>query len=652
MPAASVSTLRPMVWAAAVVGLVLLAAWWAFDRKQTVTPPPPETVMDPPPPDPRLTFATPIRNVKPHVAYVGDKACITCHDKICESYHKHPMGRSAALSVQAVEIERYDVSARNPFSALDRFEMRVEKQANRILHHIASKDKSGSKQAEYSLEASLAIGSGARGRSYLCVRDGSVWQSPVSWFSGKGVWDISPGYSSDAHFQRPITAACFYCHADRVEPIPNTMNRFKEPIFRTQANIGCERCHGPGELHVAERVDMAEVEGIDTSIVNPKHLEFTLREAVCQQCHLQGETRVLRRGRDLFEYRPGLPLELFVTVYQRHPNLVDYGKSVGQFEQLSISKCFTATKGKMGCTSCHNPHEAPTAEVKNTFFRGKCIDCHLKPQLECNAPFFDRAARADNCITCHMNRAPSTTIAHTAVTDHRILRDPAREPAHQVRPIPFGEVPVHQIKTGKYDDDPAEAERNLGIALSEMVASIPAGQGEVREMVLGMAEARLSEAVKRWPNDVAALEAQASVLGALGRHAEAVKVFKAILALVPDREQSLVRAVEPAALVGDYDFATICAAKAVELNPTSIEVRLLRARLLMTLKKYADAEADCRVALRENPTHCTSRVLLAISLHHQGDTRNAQIELATALGMIRDAKHETALRNWFYSSIE
>src|SRR5687767_3941935 len=88
MPVASVSFLRPIVWAAAVVALVLLAAWWAFDRKKVDSPTPPESVTNPAPPDPRLTFDTPFRNVKPHVAYVGDEACVTCHKDVCESYHK------------------------------------------------------------------------------------------------------------------------------------------------------------------------------------------------------------------------------------------------------------------------------------------------------------------------------------------------------------------------------------------------------------------------------------------------------------------------------------------------------------------------------------------------------------------------------------
>jgi tetratricopeptide (TPR) repeat protein len=183
-----------------------------------------------------------------------------------------------------------------------------------------------------------------------------------------------------------------------------------------------------------------------------------------------------------------------------------------------------------------------------------------------------------------------------------------------------------------------------------MAGSIPEAQGDIREMVLVMAETRLQEAVKLWPNDIPALEALGDVLIALRRNAEAAKIYKMILALVPDRERALARAVEPAALVGDYDFAAACASKAVEISPSSIEHRLLRARLLMTLKKYAEAEVDCRAALRENPTHGMSRVLLAISLHHQGDVPSAQSELEKALSMIRDPTQEAALRKWYDSS--
>src|SRR5262249_15062972 len=60
-------------------------------RKRTPTPlPSPGTAGE----DPRVTFATGFRNVRPGVKYVGDQACGRCHQEHAESYGRHPMGRS------------------------------------------------------------------------------------------------------------------------------------------------------------------------------------------------------------------------------------------------------------------------------------------------------------------------------------------------------------------------------------------------------------------------------------------------------------------------------------------------------------------------------------------------------------------------------
>src|SRR5437016_3674783 len=46
--------------------------------------------------DPRLSYATPFRNVRPEVQYVGDAACAECHKDVSDAYRQHPMGRSFA----------------------------------------------------------------------------------------------------------------------------------------------------------------------------------------------------------------------------------------------------------------------------------------------------------------------------------------------------------------------------------------------------------------------------------------------------------------------------------------------------------------------------------------------------------------------------
>ena len=104
---------------------------------------------------------------------------------------------------------------------------------------------------------------------------------------------------------------------NHVEAVRGTVNVYKEPLIASQTSIGCERCHGPGDLHVSERLVAKPKETIDTSIVNPRHLAPDLQESICQQCHLQGQERVRRRGRDESEYRPGLPFASFVTTFVR-----------------------------------------------------------------------------------------------------------------------------------------------------------------------------------------------------------------------------------------------------------------------------------------------------------------------------------------------
>ena len=53
--------------------------------------------------------------------------------------------------------------------------------------------------------------------------------------------------------------------------------------------IDCERCHGPGSLHVSNRLTGVEPEGEnDFAIVNPSKLDWERQIDVCQRCHLQG----------------------------------------------------------------------------------------------------------------------------------------------------------------------------------------------------------------------------------------------------------------------------------------------------------------------------------------------------------------------------
>src|SRR5262249_42309921 len=147
----------------------------------------------------------------------------------------------------------------------------------------------------------------------------------------------------------------------------------------------------------------AAPDGPDTSIVNPRHLPALLREAVCEQCHLTTKYRVVRRGRGEFDYRPGLPLPEYWSVFVTAADPAGVGPTATRPEQMRASRCSRAS-GRLGCTSCHDPHAAPAPERKPAHYRERCLACH--GEGDCRLPAAQRRRQHpdDACTACHMPR--------------------------------------------------------------------------------------------------------------------------------------------------------------------------------------------------------------------------------------------------------
>ena len=81
--------------------------------------------------------------------------------------------------------------------------------------------------------------------------------------------------------------------------------------------IGCEDCHGPGELHVRQenKEDINLPFENAVTIVNPPKLSPQRRIDVCQQCHLEGQAWALNGNNTWFDFRPGMLLKTHRSVY-------------------------------------------------------------------------------------------------------------------------------------------------------------------------------------------------------------------------------------------------------------------------------------------------------------------------------------------------
>ena len=212
---------------------------------------------------------SPFRNTRRDVKYVGDAKCAHCHAQIARSFARHPMGRSFALISEQTAIPGEAKSGQALFESKG-LEYSIETRDGRVFHQETRRDSSGRIATRTEAEVQYVLGSGSQGVAYLIERDGFLFESPITWYSKKKRWDLSPGFEvANYHFDRPIRPACLYCHANRARSVATSINQYRPPIFEGHA-IGCERCHGPGELHAA-RPEASD--GVNLTIVNPAHLE-------------------------------------------------------------------------------------------------------------------------------------------------------------------------------------------------------------------------------------------------------------------------------------------------------------------------------------------------------------------------------------------
>lgn len=387
----------------------------------------------------------------------------------------------------------------------------------------------------------FAIGSGKVGHSFAVEISSRLYQSPASYYAQRNRWDMSPGYDQDRHpdFDREILPECLFCHTG-------------SPARRDP--ITCERCHGPSEAH--RRAPSIR------NIVNPARLPAALRDNVCEQCHLSGDTRIVNPGKSLIAYTPGQPLEETVVAYVRSEEKFQV---VSHAEQLARSRCKQASGDKLWCGSCHAVHGDPKAA---------CSGCHQPHQ-----------ASLTDCTGCHMPKR-TTTDVHAAYTDHRIARRPDANPSPP--------APLTSLRPWR-EPPPPYRTRDLGLAL------IAAGQKE--QAVAPIQDGFRLLAGLATP-DAEVLSALGGVLLQKQRPAEAVRLLEQAHARDPNARTAFSLAVALRAAGRDRDALRLLD-RAIALDPGLEEAYTLAASLDPGRRRQLFEQY-----LRFNPRSITFRLAL------------------------------------------
>ncbi|MEM7656351.1 MAG: tetratricopeptide repeat protein [Bacteroidota bacterium] len=353
----------------------------------------------------------------PATEYVGMASCQSCHQKIYQDYLQTGMGKSLYMPKKSEAIERFgpgevvwDQGKDFGYWAFwENESLYIEEFRLQGTDTVFSRKES----------VDYIVGSGHQTRSYLLERNGYLYEHPITWYVNKEIWDLSPGYDqNNSRFSREIGQECLSCHTGHIDPIPQSKNRYR----KISLGIDCEKCHGPGAVHVArmqagEGVDVEEE--IDYSIVNPAKLSIQAQFDVCQQCHLQG-VNVYQPDKEVLDFRPGQRLrETFEVFLERRGDPDAFGIA-SHAERLQESRCFQQSAGKLNCTSCHNPHKSVTLNTIDDHIR-QCLRCHsAQEQLLCAAPEAVQMTQQGDCVACHMPKGGTSDIPHVSFHDHNI----------------------------------------------------------------------------------------------------------------------------------------------------------------------------------------------------------------------------------------
>jgi len=510
--------------------------------------------------------------------FVGSQACAPCHAEIFRNFMRTPMAGSSGRVGTSGTKERFEnPEFRDSFGA---FSYRAGAESGKYYFDFVQQGSSQPVKGRRYLE--YFVGSGAAAHSYLLSVDGFLYEAPVTFYSNSGAWKPAPGYASFdyPYLTRPILPGCLGCHASGIQQIRGTQNAYESPPFR-EGGVACERCHGPASDHIAAGKPM----------INPAKLASAQRDSICAQCHLSGEIRVAKAGKDDLAFVPGERLADSLTVFVRGGSAAPM-RVTSHVENLAESACKRASGDKLWCGTCHDAHFVPAAAEKAAYYRGKCLTCHKTS--DCGAPQPSRQANGDDCAACHMPHNPPSDIEHVVFTDHSIRRRPTAgrdsTPVEDAALVPFGggEAGV----------------RDLGLAYSML--ALREQNGIYRERAFQL----LQQAVTRGAADAVALAYLAQFYRDRKDDAHALPLYAQSWRMDPT-QAAVAEALGAYQMQrGNLEAAIRWWNQALAINPALLLARTNSAVALVRMGRREEAEATLRKALEFNPSFQEARDLL------------------------------------------
>jgi predicted CXXCH cytochrome family protein len=325
--------------------------------------------------------------------FVGSKACESCHQDIYERWNDTLMANVLQDTRERPETILGDFSTPNPLVTF-----RKE-------------------------DVVFTYGSKWKQRYFTRIGD-DFFVFPAQWDVQNKRWRryyVQPGtdwwadhYPAE-QMQRPTGPLCDGCHSVNYDVRTKAV---------TEWNVGCEKCHGAGSVHIAYPI-------ADT-IINPATLDDVRANDVCIQCHSQGRPRKNPIEGRYYDwpvgYEPGDRLSDFWELEQHHgaeATFTHWPDGSAHKNRMQGNDYVTSRMYLRGvrCFACHDVHGTDHEADLIRPGRDICLECH-GPTLQAGPPGsiefhaqHEAGREGASCVACHMP-AIAATIGDVNVRSH------------------------------------------------------------------------------------------------------------------------------------------------------------------------------------------------------------------------------------------
>ena len=560
-----------------------------------------------------IDWSKPIPETPPggthEAGYVGSEACAKCHPSEAKSYARHSMAKTGLRPMESLDPKWlhaiFDDASKSPVKHdASGFSYRPYRDGEKYFVEELVDGDDGKRVHSWVWPVTHAYSAGAYGMAFYSKQGEHYLHAPIDYYAQKKSWGLDPLASNgNPRFSTKLESFCISCHGDYPRMRAGTIDAFFEPL---PAGVGCERCHGPGEKHVA--TSKAE------DIVTSTKLPVTRQLDACAQCHESSES-TLRADRGEFSYRPGEPLDAYRVNFFDEPAEPDRMKLLAHPERLVRSACFQKSGGKLVCTTCHDPHVS-SFDQPAKWWDDKCASCHATSgQKTCTEDAKVRATQQDHCVACHMRKGSPVRPTMVTITDHWIQKKPP--PIREGESVPETLVPWSTF-FGEHDE-------GSDLAAVQVVALSQAGKDDE-------AMAHEAAAIAGFPRVAAFYEFLAKQCGRPESSTTCQRVQATVLRFAPDDADALLgyaRAMLDVGSPSAVDQATRALDRMIAIDPDA-QLALETRGVFAARTGDVDAARTFFARATTSPFAAMSHVGLAAIAMHDGRNADAIAELEAA----------------------